>query len=69
MHFKEKAIIQRLKLQKNSVIVRTERIEKGYGGKIAWKLLKIERCQMLYLLKTSLHLGGHYLLIDNLSLH
>ena len=58
MHFKEKAIIQRLKLQKNSVIVRTERIEKGYGGKIAWKLLKIE-----------LHLGGHYLLIDNLSLH
>ena len=35
MHFKEKTIIQRLKLQKNSVIVRTERIEKGYGGKIS----------------------------------
>ena len=38
-------------------------------GKIASKLLKIEQCQMLYLLKTSQHLDGHYLLIDNLRLH
>ena len=36
-------------------------------GKIASKQLKIERCHMLYLLKTSQNLDMHYLLIDNLS--
>ena len=38
MHFKAKAIIQRLKLEKkqkkNSIIVRTERVEKAYGERL-----------------------------------
>ena len=37
MHFKAKAIIQRLKLEKNkknSIIVRIERIEKEYGKRL-----------------------------------
>ena len=37
MHFKAKAIIQRLKLekkQKNNIIVGIERIEKAYGERL-----------------------------------
>ena len=38
MHFKAKAIIQRLTLekkkQKNSIIVRIERLEKAYGERL-----------------------------------
>ena len=41
--------------------------QKCYGGEIISKLLKIGRCQIFYLLKTSQHLDEHYLQIDNLS--
>ena len=36
MHFKAKAIIQRLTLEKkkNSIIVRIERLEKAYGERL-----------------------------------
>ena len=34
MHFKANAIIQRLKLEKNSITVRIERIEKAYGERL-----------------------------------
>ena len=41
MPFKGKAIIQRLNLEKKSIIVLIERIEKGYGERLTqncWKL-------------------------------
>ena len=65
MQFKAKAFIERLKLEKKKFTNSkdTERL----WGKIFSKLVKIERCQIFYLLKTSQHLDGHYLLIDNLS--
>ena len=67
MHFKAKAIMQRLKLEK-SILLRIERIEKVYG-EITSKILKIERRQIFYLLKTIQHLDGRYLLIGNLNFH
>ena len=38
-------------------------------GKECFKLLKTARCQIFYLFKTSQHLDGDYLLLDNLSFY
>ena len=42
MHFKAKAIIQRLKFEKNSIIVRIERIETAYGEKLLQNCCKLD---------------------------
>ena len=59
MHIKAKAIIQRLKLEKNSITVQIERIEKAYGERLAQNCWKWN----------GVNLHEHYLIIDNLSSH
>ena len=69
MHFKAKAFIKRFKLEQNiCIIVRIQRIQKGYGEDCL-KTAENWKVSNILFIKISHYLDGHYLLINNLSFH